>query len=305
MLKSHKTILKQFFDYIFRFTKISNNLTSDIKTLEPGSFNTQVAQKLISLKYRSLNNSGNHVPSFEDTGFRVFSQNDEDGILLYIFSLIGTTNKTSVEICAGDGIQCNSANLIINHGWTGLLFDGNKKNIHRGKHFYNNCQDTFTWPPQLVHAWITAENVNQLIEQNGVSGEIDLLSLDMDGVDYWIWKTIECINPRIVILEYQDIWGPDNSVTIPYDPNFVAKYGKYGPDYCGASLLAFVKLGKEKGYRLIGVNRLGFNAFFMRNDIKNDLLPEIPISGCFNHPKVQHGIRNRLPKVKDLQWVKV
>ena len=167
-------------------------------------------QILLSLKYKELLHHKLPLPSFEEVGFRVFSQNDEDGILLYIFSLIGTVNKKAVEICAGDGIECNTANLTINHGWTALLFDGNEATIRRGQDFYQCCKDTFLFPPRIIHAWIEAENVNTLISGHGFEGEIDLLSLDIDGVDYWIWKAIDCISPRVVILEYQDIWGLRN-----------------------------------------------------------------------------------------------
>ncbi len=262
-------------------------------------------QILLSMKYKELIYKSSCLPTFDEVEFRCFSQNGEDGILLYIFSLIGTTNKQVVEICAGDGIECNAANLIINHGWTGLLFDGNEKLVEQGKDFYSRCKDTYVWPPTLVSAWITAENVNQLILDNEVKGDIDLLSLDMDGIDYWIWKAIECIKPRVVVLEYQDIWGPDKAVTIPYRQDFVAEFNRFDPDYCGASLAAFVKLGKEKGYRLVGCQRYGFNAFFIRSGIGEGLLLETPTSGCFKHPKVKHGIENRLPGVIDKEWVEV
>ena len=283
----------------------SDILIDDRKKIDEITAVDKGMQILLSLKYRELLYREIPLPTFEDVEFRAFSQNGEDGILHYIFSIIGTTNRKAVEICAGDGIECNAANLIVNHGWTGLLFDGNEENIRRGKKFYSKCKDTCVWPPTLVHAWITAENVNELILSNGFVGDIDLLSLDMDGMDYWIWKAINCINPRVVVLEYQNIWGPDKSVTVPYDPNFKVEFSEFGPNYCGASLSAFVKLGREKRYRLVGCQRYGFNAFFIRSGIGEDVFPEIPTSRCFEHPMVKHGIENRLPKVRDKRWVEV
>ncbi len=263
-------------------------------------------QILLSLKYKELLARGTPLPQFEDVELRAFSQNGEDGILLYIFSLIGTTNKNCVELCAADGIECNTANLIINHGWSGLLFDGDEQNISRGKSFYSNLKDTFIWPPKLVKSWINAENVNSLILSNGFEGEIDLLSLDLDGVDYWIWKAIDCINPRVVVLEYQDILGSEKAVTVPYEPNFKVKFNEIGfSDYYGASLSAFIKLGKEKGYRLVGCQRYGFNAFFIRSGVGEDIFPETIASQYFQHPKVKSGIENRLPKILDREWVQV
>lgn len=126
-------------------------------------------------------------------------QNGEEGILLYIFSLIGTTNKKVVEISAGDRTECNAANLIINHGWYGLLIDGNKKLIERGIKFYSKCKDTASCPPFLKHAWITKENVNEIIKQEGFEGEIDLFSLDLDGIDYWLLKELSVVNHRVIV----------------------------------------------------------------------------------------------------------
>ena len=108
-----------------------------------------------------------------------------------------------------------------------------------------------------------------------------------------------------MVLEYQDIWGPDRAVTVPYHPNFIAEFGQYGPDYGGASLAAFYKLGREKGYRLVGCQRYGFNAFFVRSGVGENVLPEISPAECFKHPKVRHGIENRLPGVADKWWVEV
>jgi len=266
---------------------------------------SKATQILLMLQYQALQRAGLPLPKFEDVEFRAFSQNGEDGILHLLFSILGTTNRRCVEIGVGSGLECNTANLIVNHGWEGLLFDGNQAAIKRGQEFYNNCRDTFVWPPQLVPAWITANNINELITKQGFSGEIDLLSIDIDGVDYWIWKAITCIQPRVVVVEYQDIWGPDRAVTVPYSDNFQADFGKHGPDYAGASLAAFVKLGKSKGYRLVGVQRYGFNAFFVRNDLGVDIFPEIVTSDCFSHPKVQYGIKHRLPLVQNDRWFEV
>lgn len=256
-------------------------------------------QILLSLKYKELRERGGPFLAFEDVEFRAFSQNGEDGILLYIFSLIGTVNKMVVEICAGDGIECNAANLLINHGWGGLLFDGNEQAINNGRAFYSTCQDTFIHPPKFVHAWVTSENINSLIVDNNVVGEIDLLSIDLDGMDYWIWRAIECINPRVVVVEYQDAWGPEKAVTVTYEPEF--KPHTIG--YAGASLKAFVKLASEKGYRLVGCQRYGFNAFFVRHGLGDDILPAVPTATCFSHPRHQRDINTQL--LNSYEWIEV
>jgi hypothetical protein len=245
----------------------------------------QGVQQLLHYTYRQLHAQRKLPAQLGEAGFRCFSQNDEDGLLLYIFTLIGTTNKRVIEMCAGEGIECNASNLIINHGWHGLLFDGNEQNIAAGIRFYAKCPDTCSRPPQLVHAWITAENVNDLIVTHKFDGDIDLLSLDLDGMDYWIWKALTCVRPRVVVLEFTPLWGPYKAVTLPYKPDFQMNWDRQ-PWCCGASLSAFVKLGRERGYRLVGTNRFGFNAVFLRADTGVDLFPEVTSVECFQRVPV-------------------
>jgi hypothetical protein len=264
----------------------------------------QLAQLALFQHYRELVRAKAPLPQFEDVEFRVCSQNGEDGILLYIFAVIGMTTRVAVEICAGDGIQCNAANLILNHGWTGLLVDGDPAKVERGRAFYANSPDTFTWPPAFAHAWVTGETVNDLITAYGIGGEIDLLSIDLDGVDWWVWKAIHVVRPRVVVAEYQDCWGPDQALTVPYSPDFRARWEHGALYYGGASLAAFVELGRVKGYRFVGAQRYGFNAFFVRNDLGRDVLPERPVADGLRHPKNLDG-RQRQVKAGTLPWVDV
>jgi hypothetical protein len=244
------------------------------------SADPQIAQVLLRLQYREIARRGTDLPDFADVEFRCYSQNGEDGILLYIFSLIGSSNRRVVEICAGDGIECNAANLIVNHGWQGLLFDGSEEQLARGKEFYASCRNTWVSPPTLLQSWVTAENVDGLVSAAGFGGPIDLLSVDVDGNDYWIWKALNVVNPRVVVLEFNALCGPEKSVTISYDPDFRLDLSVQ-PYRCGASLPAFVKLARAKGYRLVGVQSLGFNAFFVRNDVGEALLPERSVHECY------------------------
>jgi hypothetical protein len=276
--------------------------------LEPGKSPDAATQLQLALTYRALVDSRNVLPKINQVGFKVFSQTDEDGILLYIFSIIGIVNKQSVEICAGDGIECNTANLIINHGWHGLLVDGNEALVKKGLEFYKRDSRTYVYPPIFVHHWITRDNVNETLINNGFKGTIDLMSLDMDGVDYWIWEAIKVVEPRVVVVEYQDIIGPYKSLTVPYQDDFNAyNYPTTlgTPNFCGASLLAFTKLARRKGYRLVGCNRYGYNAFFIKNPIEENKIPEIDVSECFSHPKVLWGMQERFPSVEKLPWVEV
>jgi hypothetical protein len=262
-------------------------------------------QLLLMLAYQRQKAAGEALPSLNDVEFRTFSQNGEDGIIWYIFSLIGALRKTSVEICAGNGMQCNTSNLIVNHGWTGLLFDGDQEHVKSGTAFFREHPDTFTFPPRFVHAWLDADNVNQLISDQGFTGEIDLLSLDIDGIDYWLWNALTVVRPRVVVAEIQAIWGDTRSVTVPYRADFRTEYvGGFGV-YSGASLPAFVKLGRTKGYRLVGTQRYGFNAFFMRDDVGQDIFPEVSAADCLRHPFVTWAQEKLLPLVAHKDWVEV
>jgi hypothetical protein len=261
------------------------------------------SQIALLMAYRDRLRTGAPLPRLQEVGFKVFSQVDEDGILLFLFAIIGTTNKQCVEICAGDGIECNTANLIVNHFWHGLLIDADEHNIQRGQAFYASSP-AYVFPPQLVHAWITRENINDLIRANGISGEIDLLSLDMDGIDYWAWEALTVINPRVVVLEFQCAVGPDRAVTVPYHERFTNR--DFGcVHFAGGSLAAFIKLGKRKGYRFIGCNSYGFNAFFIRNGIADDILPETSPADWFQHPKVIREMTTLGPELSTMPWIDV
>ena len=273
----------------------------------PSGHDTQINQVQLRLQYQSLVRQGCDLPSFADVEFKCFSQNGEDGILLYLFSLIGADYRTAVEICAGDGIECNAANLIVNHGWQGLLFDADREQVARGAAFYAACRTTWVSPPTFVQAWITAENVNTLVGSHGPPGPVDLLSLDIDGNDYWVWNALDCIQPRVVVLEFNGSCGPDRSIAMSYDPDY--RLDLATPPYrCGASLAAFAKLGRVKGYRLVGVQSFGFNAFFVREGIGEDVLPEVSPGECYQRtPRLRnwsHGALDRILSGKE-RWEEV
>jgi hypothetical protein len=264
--------------------------------------NEAVAQKALMQQYRLLASRGNEwLPSLREVGFRKYSQFEEDGILLYMFSLIPPISRTCVEVCAGNGRECNTANLIINHGWWGHLFDGDEQNVKLGETFFARNKDTFLHPPRFTRAWITAENINDLIAQSGARGPIDLLSLDIDGMDYWIWKAINVIEPQVVICETHNPIPPDKALTVPYDAGFAFE----SENYRGASLAAMRNLGREKGYRLVGTHRFGFNAFFIKNGVGEEFFPEVDVASCVQDPFSERARRERWSQAKDRKWQEV
>lgn len=264
-------------------------------------------QQLLRLAYQGLVRRGDPLPALADVGFKVYSQNEEDGILWFLFSVLGTTNRTSVEICAADGIQCNTANLILNHGWRGLLFDGSEENVARGREFYAR-PDHPSPGGTFRAAWITRDNINEMVTAAGFAGDIDLLVLDLDGVDYWIREALTVVRPRVVVVEYQDILGPERSLTVPYADDFSAfdhpMTEDYRPNFAGASLRAFDALARSRGFRLVGVNRLEFNAFFVREDLGVGVLDTLDVADAFS-PEFDADRRARFATVADAAWVEV
>lgn len=196
---------------------------------------------------------------------KVFSQNGEDGILQYLFHEIGTATKRFVEFGVEDGRECNSAYLAIDRDWEGLLLDGSQANVNKGRAFYRAMMPHRPTAVRFEQAWITRENINELIRTHGWT-EIDLLSIDVDGNDYWIWEAIDVVSPRVVVVEFNASFGL-RPVTVPYDPTFV-RWEKHSSGYYhGASLTALNVLAQRRGYTLVGCESTGVNAFFVRDDL--------------------------------------
>jgi hypothetical protein len=196
-------------------------------------------------------------------GFKVYSQNDEDGIIQEIFKRIGTTNRTFVEFGVETGVECNTTKLLA-EGWRGLWIESVQRYaVEIRKTFADKLGDGRL---RITEGMVTAENINALLAEKGITGEIDLLSVDIDNNDYWVWKAITTINPRVVVIEYNAALRPPMSLVVPYDP--VRAWD--GSNFFGASLEALVRLGRDKGYSIVGCSFSGVNAFFVRSDVAGD-----------------------------------
>ena len=209
----------------------------------------------------------------ERYGYKVYSQNDEDGIIAEIFNRVGTTNQTFVEFGVHNGLECNS-HFLLHKGWNGLWIDGGAKNCAEIRRLFS--APIAEGRLKVVNAFIDKDNINGLIagvQQPGTQREeraIDLLSIDIDGNDYWVWEAITCVRPRVVVIEYNAKFPPDHVWTMKYAPNHIWK----GDDKHGASLKSLELLGKKLGYQLVGTNLVGVNAFFVRQDIALNLFAQ-------------------------------
>jgi len=202
-------------------------------------------------------------------GYKVYSQCDEDGIIEEIFKRIGPRSRTFVEFGVETGIECNSVKLLI-EGWNGLWIDGSAAHVSQ----IRSSLTDFLADGRLrvIESFVTAENINSLIEQGGSTGKIDLLSIDIDMNDYWVWKAIEIVKPRVVVIEYNATLRPPMSLVVPYDATRVWS----GSNYFGASLEALTHLAREKGYRLVGCSFSGANAFFVHEADAGDVFFDPP-----------------------------
>jgi hypothetical protein len=202
----------------------------------------------------------------ERYGFKVYSQFEEDGIIQEIFRRIGTTDRRFVEFGVENGLENNTLKLLA-EGWRGLWLEGNKKHVASIKRKFHDLLDEQRLT--IRQAFITTENINQLIA-SGSSGEIDLLCIDIDGNDFYIWQALKVTKPRVVVIEYNAKFPPPLSIVQEYNPAHVWR----GTDYMGASLEALTRLGKRLGYVLVGTNFPGSNAFFVRGDLAADHFQE-------------------------------
>lgn len=216
------------------------------------------------------------LSDIREAEFKVFSQFGEDGILQYLIrrTEISPELRTFVEFGVETYEEANTRFLLINDNWSGLVIDGSPVSMARVR------ESSIYWRNGLtaIAAFIDADNINQLIGDNGFRGEIGLLSVDIDGNDYWVWDRINVVNPVIVVAEYNSVFGANHAITIPYDPSFVRGNAHYSHLYWGASLKALNLVAERKGYALVGCNSAGNNAFFVRRDRLNgmkELAPEV------------------------------
>lgn len=243
---------------------------------------TKVALRKLLLEYRRAAAEDAPIPSVWDTGFRVFSQFDEDGVILFLLGVAGMGTRRFVDIGAGDGVYAsNCANLALNLGFHGLFIDARAVSIERARRFYENHPDTAHRPPRFARAFVNRENVNDIVSGAALEGDIDLLSIDIDGNEFWVWEALACVKPRFVVVEAHTELGLDDWV-MPYDANFDWRSAPRG-DPIGASPVALTKLAGRLGYRLVGANLYGFNLFYAREDVGARVLPTIEVAELFRH----------------------
>ncbi len=218
--------------------------------------------------------------------FKVTSQWGEDGIIQHLLrNLRVPPQKVFVEFGVQDFTESNCRFLLTTCAWSGLVIDGSEKNVGYIR------QDPIYWRHNLkaVCSFITRENINDILTNAGLSGEIGLLSVDIDGVDYWVWEAITAVSPAIVIAEYNALFGSERAVTVPYDPAFVRGEKHHSNLYYGASLAALTGLARRKGLALVATNTAGNNAFFVKRELLTESLRELTVAEAFTQRRFREG----------------
>ena len=204
--------------------------------------------------------------------FRVFSQWGEDGILQYLIRKVGVAKRVFVEFGVSNYDESNTRFLLQNDNWSGLVIDGSRDNIE----FIRRQPYYWRYNLKAECAFIERDNINALLDANGIEGDIGLLSIDIDGNDYWVWQAIDGVRPAIVVCEYNSLFGCERHLSIPYSARFSRSAAHHSCLYFGASLPALVALGKTKGYALVGSNSAGNNAFFVRRELLGSIPEKTP-----------------------------
>jgi hypothetical protein len=236
------------------------------------------------------------LKSIQEAEYKVYSQFGDDGIIQYLIHNTKIKNPLFIEFGVENYIEANTRYLLINNNWTGLVIDCNQKHIEYIK------RDDIYWKYDLtaIHAFVTKDNINSIIAENGYAGEIGLISIDIDGNDYWVWDSINVVEPVIVVIEYNSEFGFEHAVTIPYDPQFDRTKAHYSNLYFGASLKALCQLADRKGYYFVGSNSNGCNAYFVRKENVGLLKPLQPEEGYveakFRQARDHQGNLTYIPK---------
>ena len=230
-------------------------------------------------EWRSLLRKIPNQRRLEHFGRKIYSQNDEDGIIAEILRRLNATPKSGkfVEVGVGRGLECNT-HFLLHRGFSGLWLESSKAHVAE-------IQERFRAPLRSGHlglkqALVTAENINQLLAPECEAESAFLLSIDIDGNDFWLWKAIGVISPAVVVIEYNAKFPPPISIAQPYRPDLVWR----GTDYFGASITAMVRLAETKGYNLVACSITGVNAFFVRKDLVASHFPYDLTAENLYHP---------------------
>lgn len=234
----------------------------------------QILDDFLILSAEPLVRSNRQLANIEklaEAEFKVFSQWGDDGIIQWLVANLSINTRRFVEIGIEDYSESNTRYLLMHDNWSGLVVDADSTNIRKiqAAHYF------WKHDLQAVPSFVDADNINGLLKQRGYVGDIGLLHIDIDGMDYWVWKALNVVQADFVIMEYNSVFGSERALTVPYEPKFSRTDAHFSNLYFGASLLALCDLADAKDYAFIGCNSAGNNAYFVRRELLGDRLPQV------------------------------
>ena len=234
----------------------------------------QIAERQLVLQAQALAYARRDMKSLNGlhlAEFRAFSQFGEDGIIDWLIERLPGIPRSFVEFGAQDYREANTRLLLQLRNWRGLVMDGSSENIAAIE------SDDVSWRHDLKAkaAFIDRDNINSLFEDSGFAGALGLVSIDVDGNDYWIWEALTVASPAIVVCEYNAVLGDLRALVVPYRGDFHRSRAHHSNLYFGASIRALIELGTRKGYAFVGTTSTGCNAFFVRNDLAQRIVGEL------------------------------
>ena len=284
-----KKILKKYLSFIFK--KVFDEEVQKELILKA---------KLLSSKNKNLKK----IKNLSEVEFQVYSQWGEDGIIDWLINKFPEIPNSFLEIGTENYKESNTRFLLVNKNWDGFLIEADKaavKNIKSQRVFWKHNL-------RIENQFITKDNINTIIKKIEVPKKLGLLSLDVDGVDYWILSNLSVLEPSIVVCEYNSLFGQKKSITVPYKKNFIRSDEHYSNLYYGASIKAFIELMKKKNYFLIGTNSAGNNAFFIKKNLWNKInkliLEKKIFISKFRESRDAKGKLTFLNKKKSLEIIK-
>ena len=213
----------------------------------------------------------------QDHEFRVFSQWGEDGILQHLTRVIPIATRSFIEFGVEDFFESNCRFLMEKDNWRGFVIDGSASNIARLRKSYFHMKHDVV----ALQAFITRENINDLLARSGFEEDLGILSIDLDGIDAYVLQAIHSFRPRILICEYNAVFGGQRKISVPYDPAFTRLKAHHSNLFAGASLAALDHIARAKGYQLVGTNSASNNAFFVRADLVNEHVEALSVEQAF------------------------
>lgn len=216
----------------------------------------------------------------QDYEFSIFSQFGEDGIIQFLVRTIEIKHKTFIEFGVEDFTESNCRFLLLKDNWKGFVLDGSPSNVSKIRNSY------YYWKHDLtaISEFITKDNIDELLGRSRFDGDLGIMSIDLDGIDYFILSSISQYRPRILICEYNSLFGATRKITVPYESSF-KRFNKHSSGlYWGASLSAISKSADDAGYELVATNSAGCNAFFVRKDCMRHPLQKVNPESVFTIP---------------------